>query len=146
MGALASLATVVGAGATVLGNVRQAQAQAGYNRAQAQQQANVAAARSQELAVQQAEQARLRQLSLNRTVAGARARLAAGGVLPDDGSAAALTAGLVGDAAAAQAADNAAFQDRLAQGRSSLLAQDGTVTAALRSGRSFGTITDNLLA
>jgi hypothetical protein len=145
MGALTSIATLVGTGAGIYGNIRRAQGQAAYDRAQAQQQANINAARQRELEAQQAEQARQRQAILARTIAAARARFAAGGVSPDDGSAAALTGGLAQDAAATQAADDATFRARLAQGRTSLLNEDGTLTAALRSGRSFGFAARNLL-
>lgn len=145
MGALTSIATVLGAGATIYGHVRQAQAQTAANRAQAQIGATQEAAQQRALLAQAQEAALQRQTVLAHTVASARARLAAAGVSPDDGSAAAVTGGLAGEAAAAQGADEATLRARLASGRSSLLAPDGTVTALLSSGRGFGVIARNLL-
>lgn len=145
MGALASIATVVGAGATIYGSVRQGQAQQANNRAQAQVTASQEAARQELLLVQQREQALQRQQTLARTVASARARSAASGISPADGSAAALTGGLARDAAAAQGADDATLRARLAQGRSSLLNPDGTLTTLLQAGRTFGSVARNLL-
>ena len=95
MAALASLATLVGAGATIYGNVRQAQQQNTLNKAQvniAQQQDT---ARQQALLAQQQQDAQQRQSMLAKTIATTRARLAASGVAPDAGSAAALTAVVV---------------------------------------------------
>jgi hypothetical protein len=145
MAALASLATLVGAGASVYGTVRQVQAQQSANRAQAQVNQTQEAVRQDALRVQQEEQTRQRQQSLARTLATTRARLAAGGLQPDDGSGAAVTSGLRQDAAAAQSADDATYRARLAQGRSSLLSPDGTVTALLQSGRTFGLAARSLL-
>ena len=145
MGALASIATVLGAGATVLGNVRATQAQQANNRAQAQIAASQETARQEALTAQAQEQALQRQQTLAHAVAAARARLAAGGVAPDSGSAAALTAGLAQEAAAGQDADAATLRARMAQGRSSLLNPDGTLTTLLQSGRSFGFAVRNLL-
>ena len=145
MGALASLATVLGAGATIYGNVRASQAQIANNKAQAQVTALQETARQEALAAQEQQQSLQRQQTLARTVAAARARAGASGVSPDTGSAAALTAGLTQEAAAAQGADNAAFQARMALGRSSLLNPDGTLTTLLQSGRTFGVAARNLL-
>ena len=152
MGALTSIATVLGAGATIYGQVRQAQAQNAANKAQAQINATREVAQQQVLLAQAQEAALQRQTALARTVASARARLAAVGVSPDSGSAAAVTGGLAGEAAAAQGADDATLRARLADGRSSLLNPDGTVTALLGSGRGiaaigrgFGGIARNLL-
>jgi hypothetical protein len=145
MGALASIATVLGAGASIYGSVRQGQAQQANNRAQAQVTATQEAARQELLLAQQREQAAQRQQTLARTVASARARLSAGGLSPADGSAAALTSGLAREAAAEQGADDATLRARLAQGRSSLLNPDGTLTTLLQSGRSFGFAARNLL-
>jgi hypothetical protein len=145
MGALASIATIVGAGATVYGSVRQAQASQAMNRAQAQQTQQQEAARQQALTAQQQQEAAARGQSLARTLAATRARLAANGLVPDEGSAGAVTAGLRQDAAAQQGADDATFRTRLAQGRASLLNPDGTLTALLQSGRSLGAAARNLL-
>jgi hypothetical protein len=145
MGALASLATVLGTGASIYANVRQGQAQQANNRAQAQVTATQEAARQDTLLAQQQEQAVQRQQTLARTVAAARARLAASGLSPSDGSAAALTSGMAQEAAAAQGADDATLRARMAQGRSSLLNPDGTLTTLLQSGRTFGLAARNLL-
>ena len=145
MGALASIATVLGAGASIYGSVRQGQAQQANNRAQAQVTATQEAARQELLLAQQREQAAQRQQTLARTVASARARLSANGLSPADGSAAALTSGLAQEAAAEQGADDATLRARLAQGRSSLLNPDGTLTTLLQSGRTFGLAARNLL-
>lgn len=145
MGALASLATVLGAGATIYGNVRASQAQLANNKAQAQVTATQEASRQEALQAQEQQQALQRQQTLARTVAAARARAGASGLSPDAGSAAALTAGLAQEAAAAQGADNATLQARMAQGRSSLLNPDGTLTTLLQSGRTFGVAARNLL-
>jgi hypothetical protein len=145
MGALASLGTVLGAGATVYGNIRQNQAQKATNRAQAQITSDQETLRQQALVAQEQEAALQRQQTLARTVAAARARAGASGVSPDTGSAAAITAGLTQEAAAAAGADNATLRARMAQGRSSLLNPDGTLTTLLQSGRTFGVAARNLL-
>lgn len=145
MAALASIASLVGAGATIYGNVRQAQATTANNRAQAQVAQQAEAGRQQALVVQGQGDAEARALTLSRTVAATRARAAAGGLSPDDGSAGALVSGLRQDAAAAQGADDATFRARLAQGRANLLIPDGTLNAVLRSGRSLGSVARNLL-
>jgi len=145
MAQLASLASIVGAGASIYGNVRAAQEQSKLRKAQNAAIAQQNAARAQELQIQREADTRDRQLALARTIAAARARLAAGGVRPDEGSAAALSAGLQTEAAADQATQDSLLQARLAQGRRSLLNPDGTLTAFLRSGRAIGTIARNLL-
>lgn len=145
MAALSSVATLVGAGATLYGNVRQAQLSSAANRAQVQVAQQQEAARQQTVQAQAQEGAVARRQALSRTLASARARMAAGGRVADEGSAGAVTAGLRQDAAAAQAADDASFRARLAQGRSSLLNPDGTMNALLQSGRTLGTIARNLL-
>ncbi|MBK1658056.1 hypothetical protein [Paracraurococcus ruber] len=145
MAALASLATLVGAGASIYGNVRQAQQQNELNRAQIQIAQQQEAARQDALRAQQQEAALQRQQTLAKTIATTRARLAASGVAPDEGSAGALTAGLTQEAAAAQNADDATLRARLAQGRVSLLNPDGTFTALLQSSRTFGFAARNLL-
>ena len=145
MAALASIATVVGAGASVYGNVRQAQAAKAQNRAQVQVDQRQEAARQQALLAQQQGERQARAQALGRTIAAARARLAASGQSADAGSAGAVTAGLKGDAVAAQGAEDSVYQARLAGGRASLLAPDGTLTALLRSGRTLGGIARSLL-
>ncbi len=145
MAALASIASLVGAGATLYGNVRQAQAASANNKAQVQVAQQQEVGRQQALAVQSQGDAQSRAQTLARTVAAARARFAAGGLSPDEGSAGALVAGLQQDAAASQGADDATFRARLAQGRANLLIPDGTLTAVLHSGRSLGFAARNLL-
>jgi hypothetical protein len=145
MAALASIATVVGAGASVYGQVRQVQAAKAMNRAQVQVDRQQEAARQQGLLAQQQQDKLARAQALGRTVAAARARLAASGQSADAGSAGAVTAGLKADAAAAQNAEESVYQARLGQGRASLLAPDGTLTALLRSGRTFGAAARSLL-
>ena len=145
MAALASVATLVGAGATLYGNVRQAQVANAANRAQAQIAQQQEAVRQQAVQAQAQEGTVARSQALARTLASARARMAAGGRAADEGAAGAVTAGLRQDAAAAQAADDAGFRARLAQGRSSLLNPDGTINALLQSGRTLGSIARNLL-
>jgi hypothetical protein len=145
MAALASIATVVGAGATVYGNVRQAQVSKAQNRAQSEVARQQEAARDQVLSAQQRQDRQARAQALGRTITATRARLAASGQSADAGSAGAVTAGLRGDAAAAQDAEEAVYAARLGQGRASLLAPDGTVSALLRSGRTLGGIARSLL-
>lgn len=145
MGALASIATLVGAGASIYGTVRQAQQTSAVSRAQAQQAQTQEVVRQDELTAARAADARNRSATLARTLATARARLAAGGVSPDQGSGAALAAGLRADAAADAGEDDALLRARLARGRASLLAPDGTLNAVLQSGRALGSIARNLL-
>lgn len=138
MAQLAPIATLLGAGATVFATARQQQVQSAQARQQAETARAQAEARSQQLAAQQAADQRARQARLAGTTAAARARLAAGGVTPDEGSAAALTTGLQRDAAAAQADSDAVFAARLAAGRRSLLNDDGSLVPWLRAGASLG--------
>ncbi|MFC3126815.1 hypothetical protein ACFOD4_17255 [Pseudoroseomonas globiformis] len=145
MAQLAPIATLVGTGASLYGTVRQGQAQAAQAKAQQQQEAANLAARQQQLAAAQDSEARSRQDRLERTVASTRARLAASGVNPDQGSAGAITAGLEQDAAEAAADSNDAFAARMAAGRSSLLNTDGSLTTWLRAGNSFGGAIRSLL-
>jgi hypothetical protein len=145
MAALASIATLVGAGASLYGNIRQAQTAQAANRAQVQVAQQQEQARQQVLQQQQQEAALARSQALTRTIASTRARMAAGGRRPDEGSAGAVMAGLRQDAAAVQGADEGSFRARLAQGRSSLLNEDGTLNALLQSGRSFGYVARSLL-
>jgi len=134
MAQIAPIATVLGAGASIYGMQRQAQVQAAQARQQVAQATAQNELRSQQLAAQQAAEQRQRDARLAGTLAATRARLAAGGVQPDEGSAAALAAGLRRDAAAAQSDQLALFSARLAAGRRSLLNDDGSLTPWLRSG------------
>lgn len=145
MAALASIATLVGAGASLYVGNRNLQAQKATQLAQAQANQQVEGQhQTQLIADQQAEQ-RARVLQLARTVATTRARLAASGVSPDDGSGAAITTGLATDTAAAAQDSDAAFRARLASGRASLLNQDTSVTGFARASTSIGGALRNLL-
>jgi multidrug efflux pump subunit AcrA (membrane-fusion protein) len=145
MAQIAPIATLLGAGASLYATARQAQAQSAQTRVQADTARAQNEARTQQAAVQQAAEQRARDARLAGTIASARARLAAGGVQPDEGSAAALTTGLERDAAAAQADSDALFGARLAAGRRSLLNDDGSLTPWLRAGATFGSTVRNLL-
>lgn len=128
-----------------------------YNQAQQQRQRKAAtrvqqeAAREHQIAQQQvittqaAAQQRARQDVLARTIAATRARLAAGGISPDEGSAAALTGGMVADAAQDQAESTELLRTRLAAGRPSLLTSNGDFQGFVRATQSFGAIARNLL-
>jgi hypothetical protein len=145
MAQLVPIAAVAGTAASLYGTVRQGQQQAATAKAQQQQQQQELDARAQQLAAAQAVEARGRQDKLERTVASTRARLAASGVNPDQGSAGAITAGLAQDAAEAAADSAETFDARMAAGRSSLLNADGSLTTWLRAGNSFGSAVRNLL-
>jgi hypothetical protein len=145
MAQLASIATAIGAGASLYSTVRQAQSQSANAKAQSANAREQERSRQEQLAIQQAAETRAREARLAGTTAAARARLAAGGISPDEGSSAALTAGLKRDAAAAQADSDQAFAARLSAGRRSLLNDDGSLTTWLRAGTSFGNSVRNLL-
>jgi MFS family permease len=114
-------------------------------RAQAEANQAVEVQRQNQLIAQQQAEVRNRQLQLARNIATTRARLASSGVAPDDGSAAAITTGLTGDAAAAANASDAVFRAQLASGRASLLNPATNATSFTRAGRSFGSALNNLL-
>lgn len=145
MAQLASLASLAGAGLTVYGQVRQAQQQKVAARVQQDNLRQQQAAQQVQADAQLAAKSRERQDTLARTLAAARARLGAAGVSPDEGSAAALAAGLKADAAQDNAEDSAIMGARLAAGRRSLLAPDGSVNAFLRAGQTLGSTVRNLL-
>ena len=145
MAQLAPIATAIGAGASLYATARQAQTQSAQSRAQNQQAEAQERARAEQATIERAANERAREARLAGTIASARARLAAGGVAPDEGSAAALTAGLRRDSAAAAADSEALSNARLASGRRSLLNPDGSLTTWLRAGASFGTSLRNLL-
>jgi hypothetical protein len=145
MAQIAPIATVLGAGASLYATHRQAQVQSSRAREQAAQAEAQNAARLQQLAAQQAADRRTADARLAGTIAATRARLAAGGVQPDDGSAAALTTGLRRDAAAAQSDQLAVFSARLAAGRRSLLNDDGSLTPWLRAGATASSALRSLL-
>ena len=103
------------------------------------------AAQQQYSASQQAAQQRARQDVLARSIAASRARFAAGGVSPDEGSAAALIAGMRADAAQTDTERADLLRMRLAAGRPSLLNANGDFQGFVRATQSFGSITRNLL-
>ncbi|MEO3472922.1 hypothetical protein AAFN86_13720 [Roseomonas sp. CAU 1739] len=146
MAQLATIASLAGTGLAVYGQVRQGQQQKATTKAQ---EANLRAqqtAQVEQAAAQAAANQRDRQDKLASTIASARARAAASGVAPDEGSAAALTAGLATDAAKATAEDASLMSTRLASGRRSLLASDGSLNSYLRAGQSLGGAVRNLLS
>jgi hypothetical protein len=145
MAQLASIASLVGTGLAVYGQVRQGQQQKAQARAQQESLRQQQAAQQQQASLQAAANERERQERLARTIAAARARLAAGGIAPDEGSAAALAAGLRRDAAQDAAEEAAVTAARLSAGRRSLLAPDGSLNAFLRAGQSLGGAVRNLL-
>jgi hypothetical protein len=145
MAALTSIATLVGAGASIYGQAEQSRRAAEMQRAQADMARQQEQNRQQQLSLQQQAEARARGEQVARTIAAARARLAAGGLSPDDGSAAAVTSGLRADAAAAQSDSDALFRARLAAGRPSLLNPDASLTAFVRAVPTFGGALRNLL-
>jgi hypothetical protein len=103
------------------------------------------AAQQQYMASQQAAQQRARQDMLARSIATTRARFAAGGVSPDEGSATALIAGLRADAAQNDVESADLLRLRLAAGRPSLLNGNGEFQGFVRATQSFGAIARNLL-
>ncbi|MBU8544044.1 MULTISPECIES: hypothetical protein [Roseomonadaceae] len=145
MAQLAPIATALTAGVSVFNSVQQGQAQSANAKAQANAARVQEAARVEQTALQQAAEARARESRLAGTLASTRARLAASGISPDEGSAAALTTGMEREAAAAQSDSDQIFASRLAAGRRSLLNNDGSLTSYLRAGTSFGTSLRNLL-
>jgi len=145
MAALTSIASLVGAGASLYAQQQQVDRSRDVSRAQAQINAQAEQQRQQQLSLAQTAERTARAEQVARTVASARARLAAGGVSPDDGSAAAVAAGLRGDAARAQADSDEMFRARLSAGRASLLNPDGSTVPLLRALPSFGYAVRNLL-
>lgn len=176
MAQIASLAAVIGAGASLYGQVQaqqdrekrqreQNRAQRAFQEArQAERQAQVeqrnaettaeAAARAEQLRIGEAAARTAREAALARTIARVRARLAAGGVSPEGGSAQALVAGLRAEAATSDEEASALLEARLAANRPSLLAPASTVFTPglqvaganyLTLGNSIGALTRNLL-
>lgn len=145
MGALSSLATIAGTGASLYATAQQARAQQSMQRAQAQQAQRQQQVQLDQLAQQSQAERRARAEALARTIASARARAASGGVSADDGSAAAVTAGLRADAAAGQRDSDAMFRLRMTSGRASLLNPDMTLTTALRALPTIGGAVRSLL-
>ena len=102
-------------------------------------------AQQQYSASQQAAQQRARQDVLARSIAATRARFAASGVSPDEGSASTLVAGMRADAAQADSESADLLRQRLAAGRASLLNSNGDFQGFVRATQSFGAIARNLL-
>lgn len=145
MAALASLATIASAAAGLYAQQRAQQQARATQKAQLEIQQQQEQARQQQILAQQQADQRARSEQLARTVAATRARLAAGGLSVNDGSAAAVQEGLIADAAAGQRDSDEAFRARLAAGRPSLLNPDGSLTAFLRALPSFGNAVRSLL-
>jgi hypothetical protein len=138
MAQIASIAMLAIAGASALNEAKERKAAAQARNAQQ-------SAQQQYLAVQQTAQQRARQDVLARSIAATRARLAAGGISPDEGSAAALVAGMRADAAQNDAESADLLRLRLAAGRPSLLNANGDFNGFVRATQSFGAIARNLL-
>ncbi len=145
MAQLAPVAALVGTGASVLATVRQAQQQQAAAKAQSTQLQAQAQAQAEVAAAQATSASRSRAEALERTVASARARAGASGIGADNGSAAAVTAGLRRDAASDLEEDELLRNARLASGRRSLLNADGSLTTWLRAGSSLAGATRSLL-
>ena len=138
MAQIASIASLALAGASLEGQMRNRKAERQAREAQQ-------SAQQQLLASQQAAQQRARQDVLARSIAATRARLAAGGLSPDEGSAAALVAGIRADAAQNEAESADLLRLRLAAGRPSLLNGTGDFQGFVRATQSFGAVARNLL-
>jgi hypothetical protein len=175
MAQIASLASVIGAGASIYGQVQQKQDNEKRQKEQQRQQvvqqvaqladrqaqvdvSNAAtledeAARAEQLRLADAASRAQRDTVLKRTIAQARARLAAGGLDPSGGSAQALVDGLQQDAAAGDGQDSALLNARLAANRRSLLQpasgafSSGSIASPnyLTLGNSVGALARNLL-
>jgi hypothetical protein len=148
MAALAPLATLASTGVGLFAQQRSSQQARATQRAQVEIQQQQDGARQQQLLLQQQAETRNRGEQLARTVAATRARLAAGGLSVNDGSAVAVQEGLRADAAAGQQDSDEMFRARLTSGRASLLNPDGslsTVSSLLRALPSFGTAVRSLL-
>jgi len=134
MAQIASIASLALAGASIQNQAKNRKVEARARDAQ-----------QQFIASQQAAQQRARQDVLARSIAATRARFAAGGISPDEGSASALVAGMRADAAQADSESADLLRQRLATGRASLLNSNGDLQAFVRATQSFGAIARNLL-
>ena len=146
MGGIASMASVLGAGASVYGNLRAAQLQQANNQAQLQVTQQQNQLRQRAILSQAQQDALIRQQQLAQTVDAARAQLGGAGIVAQDGSAAAVEGGAVQRARAAQEAADAAARAQLAQGQFSLLQPDSTATTLLQNAPAFGFASRSLLA
>jgi hypothetical protein len=144
MAQLAPVVTLAATGASIYAQSQEAKRQ--KKNAQVQQRNALAQqeAQQQVLAVQATQDAAERQRVLDRSIASSRARLAAGGVNPDEGSGAAMAAGLRAAARAAQGTDDAVYAARLTAGRKSLLDQDASLTNWVRAGQGLGRVVKSL--
>ncbi len=134
MAQIASIASLALAGASMQNQAKTRKVEARAREAQ-----------QQYIASQQAAQQRARQDVLARSIAATRARFAAGGVSPDEGSASALLAGMRTDAAQTDAESADLLRQRLAAGRPSLLNANGDFQGFVRVTQSFASIARNLL-
>ncbi|MCC7427216.1 MAG: hypothetical protein IT557_09940 [Alphaproteobacteria bacterium] len=134
MAQLASIAAVLTAASAVFSIQQQARQSSAARQAEAARQAQLNAQ-------QQSEQQRRREL-LAKTIAATRARLAAGGIDPNTGSASALQEGLRQEADRREQESAAIFSARLAAGRRSLLSEEGEIRPFLRAGTSFARLLD----
>ncbi|MCE2759779.1 MAG: hypothetical protein LW713_01885 [Acetobacteraceae bacterium] len=134
MAQIASIASLALAGASMQNQAKNRKVEARAREAQ-----------QQYIASQQAAQQRVRQDILARSIAATRARFAASGVSPDEGSASALLAGMRADAAQTDSESADLLRQRLAAGRPSLLNANGDFQGFVRATQSFGSIARNLL-
>jgi hypothetical protein len=134
MAQIATVASLALAGASMQAQVKNRKVEARAREAQ-----------QQYIASQQAAQQRARQDVLARSIAATRARFAASGVSPDEGSAGTVIAGMRADAAQNEAESADLLRQRLAAGRASLLNSNGEFQNFMRATQSFGSITRNLL-
>jgi hypothetical protein len=145
---MAQIATIAGlaiAGVSAYNQVQQQRQRKAETRVQQEAARGQQVAQQQVMTSQAAAQQRARQEVLARTIAATRARMAAGGISADEGSASALTAGMVADAAQDQAENADLLRMRLAAGRPSLLSANGDFQGFVRATQSFGAIARNLL-
>ena len=145
MAQLAPIVTLAATGASLYAQSQQA-ARTKKN-AQAQQQNTQLQQETQQqiLAAQAQQDNAERQRTLDKSLASARARLAAGGTNPNEGSAAALASGLRSAAEEEKASSDAVYAARLAAGRKSLLDQDSSLNNWVQAGRSLGRTVTSLL-
>jgi hypothetical protein len=145
MAQIATIASLALAGVSVYGQVQQQRQRKAETRVQQEAAQQQQVAQQQVIATQTAAQQRARQEVMARTIAATRARMAASGVSPDEGSASALTSGMAADAAQDQAESTELLRTRLAAGRPSLLTSNGDFQGFVRATQSFGAIARNLL-
>jgi hypothetical protein len=145
MAQIATIASLALAGVSAYGQVQQQRQRKAETRVQQEAAQQQQVAQQQVIATQTAAQQRARQEVMVRTIAATRARMAASGVSPDEGSASALTVGMAADAAQDQAESTELLRTRLAAGRPSLLTSNGDFQGFVRATQSFGAIARNLL-